>query len=215
MSFLNNSFMEGLTKFADMVILSVLWLLFSIPVVTIVPATIALYYASVKVVRRQAGYPFRDFINGFKQNVRQGMGLSVLYLLIGFLLYTSYDFSKAAVSGTMVSKFFVVFWMVSLLLVACVSLYLIPVISRFKLSLISAMRLAVAFSFGNLKTLIPLMFTLAGAVVLMYLWPPAVMAVPCEYCFLLSFSVEKVIISYMRSHLDHLEEHETRWYMAD
>lgn len=57
MSFLNNSFMEGLTKFADMVILSVLWLLFSIPVVTIVPATIALYYASVKVVRRQAGLP--------------------------------------------------------------------------------------------------------------------------------------------------------------
>ena len=53
MSFLNNRFIEALEKIADMFLLSVLWLICCIPIITIGTSTIALYYATVKVVRRE------------------------------------------------------------------------------------------------------------------------------------------------------------------
>ncbi|MFQ9394770.1 MAG: DUF624 domain-containing protein [Lachnospiraceae bacterium] len=44
----NNRFMDWLTKFSHMIVLSALWVICSLPVITIGPATIALYYAAAK-----------------------------------------------------------------------------------------------------------------------------------------------------------------------
>lgn len=207
--------MEGLTRFADLVILNILWILLCVPVVTAVPATIALYYAAVKVVRRQAGYPLRDFFHGFKENIKQGAFLSVIYALLGLILYTAWDFSNGAALESGLGGFFIAFWLVLLFITVCVSLYLIPVISRFQMPLSSAVRLAVAMAFANLKTVVPMVFTLIGGIVLVYFWPPAIMVVPSFYFFLLSFSVEKVLIAYIKTTMLDLESHKHRWYMAE
>ena len=47
----NNRFMDWLTKFSHMIVLSALWVICSLPVITIGPATIALYYAAAKTIR--------------------------------------------------------------------------------------------------------------------------------------------------------------------
>lgn len=212
MSFWNNGFMSVLGKIADLFLLSALWLLFCLPVVTVIPSTIALYHATVKVVRRDAGYVFQDFLKAFRQNWKQGMALELIYAVTGILLYMANRFAKVAGLGSALGKCYYLFFLVCVFLTACISAYLLPVISRFIISIGSAFRLAVFLSMTHLLTLIPVLLTLAAAVAAAWIVPPAALVLPAAWCFLLSFSVEKALAGYIREHLNP-KEHEGKWYM--
>ena len=215
MSFLNNGFMSALGKIADMFLLSVLWLLFCLPVITIVPSTIALYYATVKVVRRDAGYVFQDFIKGFAQNWMQGIVLELIYLLVGALLYFANYFAKLAGLTTTLGQCYYLVCLIATAVLACISAELLPVSSRVSLSLLSAFRLAVFFSVTNLLTLVPVMITLAAGIAIAWIFPPAILVLPCAWCFLLSYSVEKALIRYMKEKMENPEQYAGMWYMDE
>ena len=215
MWFENNGFISALGKVADLFFLSVLWILFSLPVVTIVPSTIALYYATVKVVRRDAGYVFHEFLNGFKQNLKQGIALEVMYFMTGALLHAARRFAHLAGLTSTLGKCYYLFFLISVLLICCVSAYLLPVISRFTLSLLSAFRLAVFFSLTNLLTLVPVLITLAAGIALAWVIPPAILVLPSAWCLLHSYGVEKVLIRYIKEQTQDPKQHEGRWYMEE
>ena len=65
----DSTLMTILNKAADMVILSVLWCICSLPVVTIGAASSALYHATMKVIRLGRGYAFSTFFTSFRQNL--------------------------------------------------------------------------------------------------------------------------------------------------
>ena len=62
-----------LSKGVDFVGLSLLWLLLCIPIVTIGPATAALYYTVVKVFRQKKEDAFRTYLKAFQENLKQGI----------------------------------------------------------------------------------------------------------------------------------------------
>ena len=69
------------TAAADLVALGLLTLLLCLPVLTICPAVMALYYSVAKSVRRGRGGPYREYFRSFKENLLQGIGLSVILAL--------------------------------------------------------------------------------------------------------------------------------------
>lgn len=76
------------TAAVDLVALGFLTLLLCVPVVTACPAVTALYYSVAKSIRRGRGGPYREYFRSFKENLVQGMGLSVilaLFCAVGFL----------------------------------------------------------------------------------------------------------------------------------
>ena len=58
-------------KLFDTLVLGLLFLLCSIPIITIGASATALYYAYDKVVRRNEGYAVRAFFHSFKMNFAQ------------------------------------------------------------------------------------------------------------------------------------------------
>lgn len=90
--------------------------------------------------------------------------------------------------------------------------YLISVISRFQLSFRSAVQMAVYFSVRNLKTEIPMLFTLVGAIVVIYIFSPSLFFLPAAYAFLMTFSTEKALGGYIREHMKN-SGLETMWFM--
>lgn len=64
-------------KLVDMVLLSGLWLLCSLPVVTVGASTAALYYVTLKLERNQEGYVVSDFFRAFRDNLKQGTAVSI------------------------------------------------------------------------------------------------------------------------------------------
>lgn len=82
-----NRLMQAITRLTDLLILSILWTVCSIPLVTIGPATAALYYVTLKMTDDSESSIMASFFRSFRQNFRQGIILTVISALIALLLY--------------------------------------------------------------------------------------------------------------------------------
>lgn len=75
-----------LNLIADIFILNILWVLCSLPIITIGASTTALYYAIMKRQRKDEGYITRNFFSSFKENFKQSTIIWLLLVIIGFIL---------------------------------------------------------------------------------------------------------------------------------
>ena len=67
---IDNKFFETLEKISNIVILNFLYILFSIPIITIGASTTATYFVAMKIVQNEEGYIFRTFIKVLKKILR-------------------------------------------------------------------------------------------------------------------------------------------------
>ena len=61
----DNPVMSFISRLIDLFTLSLLWLLCSLPIITIGAANCSLYYAVIKSVRHQRSYPVKEFFKCF------------------------------------------------------------------------------------------------------------------------------------------------------
>ena len=66
--------------------LNLLWLICSLPIVTIGASTTALYYASLKIIRDEEGNLAAKFFRSFRENFRQATVLWLILLGLGLFL---------------------------------------------------------------------------------------------------------------------------------
>lgn len=78
-----------MSEVADVIILAVLWWVCCLGVVTIGASTSAVYYVLGKKVRKEPTYVGADFFKSFKQNFKQSIPLTIIYVIAGVscLLY--------------------------------------------------------------------------------------------------------------------------------
>ena len=93
-------------RLGDMIVLNLLWLVCSIPVVTIGASTTALYYCTLKYVRNEDYGDFRMFFRSFKQNFRQATLIWIPMLLIAAVLGFDFWFFGQLMAGSGTVKFF-------------------------------------------------------------------------------------------------------------
>ena len=72
---------KGLSLVYDLLILSILYLVASLPVVTVGVATIALYENVYAVLELRDGVLFKDYFLAFKRNLKPGFGMLLFYAL--------------------------------------------------------------------------------------------------------------------------------------
>jgi hypothetical protein len=65
--------------------LHILWLVTSLPVITVGASTTALLYSMMKL-HEEDGYPTENFFHSFKLNFRQATGLYLIYLAVGAVI---------------------------------------------------------------------------------------------------------------------------------
>ena len=81
-----NRFWSFIEKIVNLCVLSFLWLLFSLPIVTAGAATTAMFQYTLKLARDEEGYVWQTFWKGFKQNFVQATGLWSLMAAAGAFL---------------------------------------------------------------------------------------------------------------------------------
>ena len=93
MNFFNpdNWLWRGFGRLADFFILSALWILCSIPAVTIGAASIALYDTEAHCFRYNEGGMVSRFFRTFKRELVRGILLTVVWAVAGYLLNVSYQ----------------------------------------------------------------------------------------------------------------------------
>lgn len=75
----------------DLLKLNFLWMLFSLPIVTLGGATIAAFDVSMKLLAGEEGYVARDFVASFRKNFKTGIPYGLLFLLCCYVVWL--DFS--------------------------------------------------------------------------------------------------------------------------
>lgn len=90
----------SLQKIGTLIVLSVCFLLCSLPLITTGAAASALYYAVAKSVRRERGYPTKEFFRAFKRNLKNGTVLTVIFGgLAALILYNREVLLQASAKG--------------------------------------------------------------------------------------------------------------------
>lgn len=84
---LDSPIMVGLARMADLVMLSALWFVCCLPVITIGASTTAMYYVALKIVRNEEDVKIvTAFFQGFKSNFKQATAMNIVSLVIGVVL---------------------------------------------------------------------------------------------------------------------------------
>lgn len=84
------SIMKALSRIADLAILNILWLICCVPVVTAGAATTALFTVTLKMVKNEESYIFREYIKALRRNFKQSTIIWVILLAIMMVLGTDY-----------------------------------------------------------------------------------------------------------------------------
>jgi len=222
---LENPFYQVLNKIIDTVVLSLIYtlllapatfmgyviikegfyiffiLLFILATALVGPATTALYYAMVKVIRRERGYAISEFFRSFKMNFRQGAVIAMIFGLLMGLLYFDYKFVNEANKedvSTLNTVMLIGFNAVVILMVL-VSTYIFPLLSRFTLPIKNFFKNALFMSIRHLpSTLLMILINFVGIFVVWWFFPLPLFFVMPGVCILLdSLLMEKIFKRYM------------------
>ena len=195
----NNPLISFLVKLANMMIVSFYWVVCCIPVVTITPATAALWHSVNKVVFGSGSGLTRDFFTSLKGALKPGIWLSLLVAAMAGLLYlgihSALQLWRSGVFGAV--------YMAVGVLIACILLpaviYIGPVLAKFEGGVNIVLRLALYLSGRKLLQSIWFVVLLAAAVAAVDFFPLLLLIVPALYVDLIRGGVNRRISEYMEA----------------
>ncbi|MBQ3702892.1 MAG: YesL family protein [Oscillospiraceae bacterium] len=180
-----------LTALIDIIWLGILWLVCSLPVITIGAASTALYYTMVKCVRHDIPEPTRFFFRAFRKNFRQATLLWLLCLAaLGVGLLDIVAFSQMGVKR---GDFLYIFSRLLLLPVPMLFPWIFAFLSRFENTVTGTLRFAVWLALKNWKQTLLMFFEAALVGLICWLLPQIAPLMPGVLCLLTSFSIEPAL----------------------
>lgn len=194
---LNSRFYGFMTKVGDFILLSLMWILFSLPIVTCGAASAALYYAMHKVLHNLGDGTVMEFWRGFKMNWKQGTLAWLLNIaLITFLGGDLYLIYRTQGASSIVFLAFAVFAAVAVTW----TLFWFPYLSRFEDKIGIVLKNSFLLLTMNLGSAILLLVDFSAAValtLLLYYIPLVPLFVPALYAMCANLVLEKVFARYM------------------
>lgn len=209
-----NGLFRTIGQMTDVFLLSGAWVVCSLPLVTIGPATAALYYGVVKCVRRREPRVLANFWSAFKGNLKTG---SLLTLIVGplaaLLMGGRQLLGLMAAQGDAVAQVMWVAYTLAMVIPLGVCAWVFPLISRFDSGLAGALNTAFRLCLGRLPVTV---WSVAAGVVCCWLtvrfwFLPLWLVCPGLWALLSSFGMERV---FRRSIPDPGAEDEDKpWYL--
>lgn len=201
---------QAMTKIADCICLSLLWLVSVIPIFTIGAANAALYYAMNRSVRRGESSILKNYWQGFRTNFRQGTALWLLLVLIfGLLIAACYCTWLLCAAGYLPAF---MFWG-CLILTATVILwasFLFPYLARFRNTNRLILKNCIYIAIMNFPAGLANLALLVAAFLAVVYFPLALAVAPGIYMALSCYILEPVFRKYMseedRAMVEALEE---------
>ena len=183
------------SKIFDVFMLGLLWLVCSIPLVTIGASSTALYYAMVKSVKNDDGYASTMFFRSFRKNFRQATILWLVIAVLFFLMRLNTGILMAKTSGTfgLVMIGFYTAVAVYLLLMAC---YMFPALARLENDTFWFFRISLYMAARYFLTTLALAVILAMAGVLLWRIPILILLLPGPVAWLMGEFLERVLMKH-------------------
>jgi len=188
----DGSFIQVFDIIFDILVLSFLWILCSIPIITIGASSTALYYAMVKCVKNHDGYVSKQFFYSFKNNFVPATILWVIIVGVSFILHLNIGILMEKTSGYF-GLFFICFYAAATLYVILTACYMFPALSRFDMGLGWFIKLSLYMVVKYFGTTVALLLILACTVILVFKIPMLMFFLPGPVAFVMSDFLERVL----------------------
>ena len=193
----DNWLWRGFGRLADFFILSVLWMICSIPVVTIGAASIALYDTVAHCFRYQEGEMVRRFFRTFKQELLRGILITVIWAVVGYLFNVSYQILVQMGNDNSVWGIISVVYFFSLSIPLGIGCWALGLESRFSYGFGQLHKNAIIFTLAYLPRTIAIVVIFVLGLNMLYIMPFLVMLLPAIMVNLQSMFMEPVFRKYM------------------
>lgn len=126
-----------MSRLTDLFKLNFLWLIFSLPVITLGVSTIAAYTVALKMAEGEEGYIGRDFLKAFKANLKQGIPMSFITILCVWTVYLDFQIFRAAEENAFV---FLIIGIVAAYVFTFSLLYVYPLLARYENTVLNSLK---------------------------------------------------------------------------
>ena len=168
-----NPVWQFMNRVADLLILNFMFLLFSLPIITIGASYTALTYTLVKVVRKEDTYVWKEFWHSFKTNFKQA---TLMWLIvIPFIFFLSFDLVMWFNDPTLLPKPLKVTTVIVVFIVASIVIYAFPILSHFENTVGNTLKNGFLVAAINIPYTIYFMVLMIAPIVIVLLVPRMIM----------------------------------------
>lgn len=192
-----NFFWRWSSKIGTFFGLSIFWILLCIPVITAVPASIALFDSVAHCVHKEEDGPFRWFFRTLKKELLKGIGINAVWLVFGFTLIYGYSILYQIGLENQVAAIYSLVYLGTMLIPVAVLAWLIPIESRFEHGFFSLHKTAAIFALAHLPTTVLMLALTAVGIVVTVAFPAFILLMPAIVVTIQCWFVEKVFAKYI------------------
>lgn len=118
-----------MSRLTDLVKLNLMWLVFSLPVVTLGISTIAAYTVALKMAENEESYIARSFLKAFKDNWKQGLIMTFITILCVWAVYLDFQIFNVVEENSVV---FLIVGIITAYVFTFSLLYAYPLLARYE-----------------------------------------------------------------------------------
>lgn len=183
---------RGINKIVDCVLLSLLWILFSLPLITFGASSTALYYTVNKVIRHDRSHIWREFWGAFKSNFKQATGVWLIVAVFYYLLIANclmmYQMSNIPL---------LILYLIFLGILIMWTIHLFAHIARFENKFGAILKNSLFLMVRHCVKTFSVLIIFVMAVILFLLWPLLGCILPVAYTFMATLLIEPIFRKYM------------------
>ncbi len=214
----DNMFVRILSRLGDAMLLSLLFVVCSVPIFTIGASLTALYYTAMKGITLDGGYVFRYFMKSFKENFKKStiMWLAFLLAFIVFGVDVWFWYQQFTPGEVTIANVLLVFSIILLSLTFFMFLYAFPLQAKFENTIRVQLRNAFLLSVKYFPTTL-LITVITAVIVWAFYYQPAIAIVGFV---MVGFGAVGYLYAYFmlrcfKPYLPQEEEHDDEWYLED
>ena len=193
----NNFIWRWFGKLADFFLLSALWLICCVPVISIGAATIALYDTAARCVHGAEGNMFRRFFRTLKNELGRGFILTLIWAVLGLVLNAGYQTMVELAATSRTWTILSIIYFCTLFIPIAAGCWSVILESRFTNTLGGLHRNAFLFLFAHLPCTVAITLLFVAAANLCFNFVPLLAIVPGLLAYLQSLFAERVLKKYM------------------
>jgi len=182
---------------ADIIILSLVWFVVSLPLVTVGASTTALFYVTTRRISNREGYLLKDFFSSFKANFKQATLLWILWVAVVALVITNLFWLRSEGFNPTLAGILFPLQIIILIELIMIVLYIFPLTARFDMKFFQTIKSAFFMANRHLLTTISCLCILIGIYLAAEMFFPPILVVAAGiYAYLSSYMIMNLFKKY-------------------
>lgn len=196
---ITNSWLYKASKtIGDIVIMSVLFLLCCLPVVTIGASASALYFTVYCKYQKRSDTLSKDFMRSFKENLKEGIIIHILYLIYSAVAGFNIWFAIFGLGDIRLPDWYLLVSFLPLLPIIFTLPFVYPLLARFKNGIKGTLMNSLTLCMMNFPKFILILLIAAVAIAVSIFFPPSALVTPVAATYLIQMLTEKSFDAAMR-----------------